>query len=123
MRQLIVVLGTFILYSFSANSQKLSGIVIDEQGKGLDKTTISLLRTKDSSVIKFSTTGNDGKFSIEATQGRYLISASHIGYTTYYSSQFELNGELLLDPVTLKKIAKEMQGVTITAQKPIIEVK
>lgn len=68
MRQLIVVLGTFILYSFSANSQKLSGIVKDEQGKGLDKTTISLLRTKDSSVIKFSTTGNDGKFSIEAAQ-------------------------------------------------------
>ena len=105
MRKLVVVLGTLILYSFSASSQKLSGIVKDEQGKGLDKTTISLLRTKDSSVIKFSTTGNDGKFYIEAAQGRYLVSVSHVGYTVFYSNQFELNSDLVLDPVILKKLA------------------
>lgn len=123
MRKLAVVLGALFLYSFSASSQKLSGIVNDEQGKGLDKTTISLLRTKDSSVIRFSITGNDGKFAIEAARGRYLISASHIGYITFYSNQFELNEEMVLPPIILKKIAKEMQGVTIAAKKPIIEVK
>jgi hypothetical protein len=39
--------------SFSTvQAQKVSGFVKDELGKGLEKTTISLLRAKDSSVVK-----------------------------------------------------------------------
>ena len=60
----------------------VSGVVKDEQGKGLDKTTISLLRTKDSSVIKLAVTTIDGSYHLDVSEGTYLLSASHVGYGT-----------------------------------------
>ncbi|HEX4875771.1 MAG TPA: TonB-dependent receptor [Chitinophagaceae bacterium] len=123
MRKLLVVLISLILYSFSADAQKIAGVIKDEQGKGLDKTTISLLRSKDSSVVKFFSTGSDGKFEFTAVAGKYLLSASHIGYTTWYSAPFELGADKVFEPVFLSKSATQLQGVTVTAQKPIVEVK
>lgn len=114
---------SFGLMISAAQAQKVSGLVKDEQGKGLDKTTVSLLRAKDSSVVKLSVTNNDGAFSIQSAAGNYLVSVSHIGYTTKYSAPFEVAGDVTLPAIQVMKAASNLQGVTVTAQKPIIEVK
>jgi iron complex outermembrane recepter protein len=123
MRKLAIVFFTLIFFSFSIKAQTISGVVKDEQGKGLTQTTISLLRVKDSSVIKFSTTDAEGKFLLPAPAGKYLVSMSHVGYTTFYSGIFDLSVDLIMDPVVLQKSSTQLQGITVTAQKPIIEVK
>ncbi|MEO6612603.1 MAG: TonB-dependent receptor [Chitinophagaceae bacterium] len=101
----------------------MTGLVKDEQGKGLGQSTISLLRSKDSSVVKLAASGNDGKFSIQSVPGSYLVSISHVGYTTQYSKVFEVAGDISLPEMQMAKAASSLQGVTVTAQKPMIEVK
>ncbi len=123
MRKLVLIFLSAITLSFSASAQKISGVVKDEQGKGLEKTTISLLRTKDSSVIKLAVTGKDGQFSIETSAGSYLLSASHIGYSTQYSKLIDASTDVTVPEILLVKAATNLQGVTVSSQKPVIEVK
>jgi len=98
-------------------------VVKDEQEKGLEKPTIFLVRAKNSSVVKLSVTNNDGSFSIETNGGSYLVSASHIGYTTRYSAVVTAGTDTRLPEIVLAKAAASLQGVTVTSQKPIIEVR
>jgi hypothetical protein len=118
-----VFLAVLGLSFSSAQAQKVTGMVKDEQGKGLGQSTISLLRSKDSSVVKLGVTGNDGKFSLQSVPGSYLLSISHVGYTTQYSKIFDLSGDISLPEMQMAKAASSLQGVTVTAQKPMIEVK
>ena len=104
MRKLVLIFGSVFTLSFSASAQKLSGVVKDDQGKGLDKTTISLLRAKDSSVVKLAVTGNDGSFSLETNGGSFLVSASHIGYATRYSAVTEVKADTRLPEIVLEKL-------------------
>ncbi|MBM3415141.1 MAG: TonB-dependent receptor [Bacteroidetes bacterium] len=126
MRKLVTGLTAFILLSASAMAQKVTGSVKDEQGKGLDKTTVSLLNAKDSSVAKLGITSANGNFSITAPKnGNYLLSTSHVGYTTFYSRVFELSGsgEVSLGDLAMVKAGSNLAGVTVTSKKPMIEVK
>lgn len=114
-----------IFFSSAVSAQKISGVVKDQQGKTLDKTTVSLLRSKDSSVVKLSVTDNDGKFSFDATAGKYMIRASHVAYDPVYSQPIEVAGagDVSVGELSLAKKEKALQGVTVTTQKPMIEVK
>ncbi|MBI3138082.1 MAG: TonB-dependent receptor [Sphingobacteriales bacterium] len=123
MRKLVLFFLSALTLSLSARAQKISGVVKDEEGRGLYKTTVSLLRVKDSSVVKLAVTANDGSFSIPSPAGKYLVSASHIGYATHYSGVFEATGDISLPVVQLTKASGNLQGVTVTTKKPIIEVK
>ncbi len=125
MRKLIAFFAVLGLSFGVAQGQKITGSVTDEQGKGMAKSTISLLRAKDSSVVKLSVTGSDGKYSLQAVEGSYLVSVSNVGYTTQFSKQFEVSGsgDVTLPVFSLQKAATNMQGVTVTTQKPIIEVR
>lgn len=123
MRKLVLIFLSTLTLSFAGSAQKIAGEVKDEQGKGLEKTTISLLRSKDSSVIKLGITARDGSFELEAAAGSYLISASHIGYTTRYSAIFELKEPIRIPEIILEKAAASLQGVTVSSQKPVIEVR
>ncbi len=123
MRKLYVFLALLGLSFSSVQAQKVTGLVKDEQGKGLGQSTVSLLRTKDSSVVKLAVTGNDGKFSIQSAAGSYLVSISHVGYAPQYSKPFDLSADLTLPDIQMAKMAANLQGVTVVAQKPMIEVK
>ena len=63
-KTLTTLIASFVLFA-AAQAQKVTGIVKDQQGKGLEKSTVSLLRSKDSSVVKLAVTGNDGIRSTE----------------------------------------------------------
>ncbi len=90
MRKLItLILSAVILNSF-VSAQTISGNIKDQQGKAVDKTTVSLLKAVDSTVVKFSVTDNAGAFNFNAGAGKYLVRASHIAYTPVYSKPIEL---------------------------------
>jgi hypothetical protein len=46
MRKLFVIIAGLGLSFSTVQAQKISGMVTDEPGKGLDKTTVALLRAK-----------------------------------------------------------------------------
>ncbi|HSU28205.1 MAG TPA: TonB-dependent receptor [Chitinophagaceae bacterium] len=126
MRKIASFLVGAVLVAANIQAQQVSGTVKDQQGKGLEKTTISLLNAKDSSTVKLGITADNGHFVITASKsGQYLISATHVGYVQQYSRVFELSGsgEMNLGELSLPKFTGEMKGVTVTAQKPMVEMK
>ena len=125
MRKTIINLIAALFVLTSAQAQRVTGTIKDQQGKGLEKSTVSLLRAKDSFVLKLAVTNDDGKFDLTANPGNYLLNVSHVGYTPYYTKPFELSGsgDVDLGNLEMSKLSANLQGVTVTAQRPMVEVK
>jgi hypothetical protein len=125
MRKVFLLLGGIML-SGALFAQQINGTIKDGQGNGINNATVSLLHAKDSSVLKLAVTKNDGKFSFsDSKAGKYLVSTSHVGYKQVYSSVFDFDGitSVTVPALNLEKVPKEIAGVTVTSQKPIVEVK
>jgi hypothetical protein len=125
MRKLASLFAGFALLAGVTNAQQVTGVIKDQQGKGLEKSTVSLLNARDSSVVKLSVTSDNGRFSINSQPGRFLVSASHVGYGEVYSQPFELSGsgDMTLGDIPMSKQSGELSGVTVTAKKPLVEVR
>ena len=118
----MVFAGLILMFSVT-QAQKITGLVNDEKGKGMEKTTVSLLRAKDSSVVKLSVTNKDGVFSLQGATGNHLVSISHVGYAIQYSKPFEVSGDVEIPAMQMVKATGNLQEVTVTAKKPMIEVR
>ncbi|MEQ1675524.1 MAG: TonB-dependent receptor [Chitinophagaceae bacterium] len=126
MRKLVSILAGIMLMGFAAQAQQVTGVVKDQEGKGIEKSTVSLLNAKDSSVVKLAITGSNGKFSINSNKsGSFLVSSSHVGFATLYSKVFELSGsgDIDLGDIAMTKNTGDLKAVTVTSTKPMIEVK
>jgi hypothetical protein len=122
----IQLLMAFLLLSAGVYAQRITGVINDDQGKPLNGATVSLLRAKDSAVLKYAATKEDGRFSFpDVTAGAYLISASHVGEAPYMSSSFDVaEADITLPTIQLVKTeATALKGVTVTATRPLVEVK
>ncbi len=132
MRKIITML-TAALMSFSLISQaqvkdgKVSGMVVDGNVKTIESATITLLRFKDSSVVKLSVANKEGKYEFEAVpEGRYLVSITAAGHSKEFSEIFEISAaksDVTLKTIELIPVAKSLSEVTVTAKKPLIEQK
>jgi iron complex outermembrane recepter protein len=86
-----LLIGSLIGQAQTAGSAKVTGTVSGTQ-KIIEAATVSLLRAKDSAVVKLAITGKSGNFEIEKVkQGSYLVSVQAIGFKKYYSETFQLN--------------------------------
>jgi outer membrane cobalamin receptor len=118
----------FLLLSFFARAQytgKISGKVVDESSKEVISATISLLKGKDSSLVKTAVSDKNGAFEfLGIKEGEYFVTISSIGFKKNASEKFSVvNNDISLPPFTLTAIEKGLSGVTITAQKPFVETK
>ncbi|SEN15336.1 Outer membrane receptor proteins, mostly Fe transport [Mucilaginibacter gossypiicola] len=106
---------------------KVSGALLNEQGKPLDYATVSLLRASDSTVVKGALSNDAGVYvftNIKA--GNYIIKASVVGYQKAVSKSFAVpaNASQVTAPaLNLRTGSTELKAVTITATKPLIERK
>src|SRR6266498_3233776 len=126
MRRIIPLLVAMILCAFTSVAQNIKGNVKDESGKGIANASVSLLNAKDSSVVKLAVTDQNGQYQFKnIKEGRYMTNISYIGYKAAYSAVFELSGsgEANAASVTLTKLSGDLKNVTVTATKPVIEVK
>jgi len=92
----------------------------------LPSVTVSLLTVKDSALKKAEITDDKGQFSIlKIKPGSYFLSYTIVGFDKAYSHTFNLkDGQTFTaEPVMLKPAASTLKGVTVTATKPLIEVK
>jgi hypothetical protein len=123
------ILSGFVMLIFSGSAllaQQVTGSVKNEEGKNLEKVSVSLLNAKDSSIAKLGVTGKDGKFSISTSKsGQYLIGTTSVGYSPAYSTRFELSGSgaVNVPDIVMSKSSGNLQNVSVVAKKPLIEVK
>lgn len=132
MRKILTLLTVaFTTLSFVSNAQlnngRISGTVIDGSTKTIESATITLLRAKDSSVVKMSAADKTGKYQFDAVpEGQYMVSISAVGHNKGFSETFSIssaNAVVTLKTIELVPQAKSMGAVTVTAKKPLIEQK
>lgn len=128
-KPLIAVLCVLIAVSNASAQQpapsNVSGKVIDETSKPLDYATVSLLKAADSSLVKTDLTSETGTFSFNGLKpGRYILSSMMMGYRKTMTEALELKeGSSMIKNIVLTSELKNLQEVSVIAQKPFIERK
>ncbi|MBZ4189783.1 TonB-dependent receptor [Niabella beijingensis] len=114
-----------LFFHAATHAQTISGAVKDDAGKPAEKATVSLLNAVDSSIVKLDAAKADGTYQFETIgNGRYLIMASNVGFNTAYSAAFDYTGaDIKLNELVLEKASTQLQGVVVTAKRPLVEVK
>ncbi|MGI4749254.1 MAG: TonB-dependent receptor domain-containing protein [Janthinobacterium lividum] len=111
--------------SAQTKNGNISGLVVDQQQKPLDYATVSLLKAKDSTLVKGALTDDKGHYQISGiTSGSYLISSSVINYKKAFSKPFtisESNAVFTIEKLVMTAASQQLKGVSIVAQKPLIE--
>lgn len=126
MSKFLSLFAALVLLTTASMAQNVSGAVKDNDGKAVANATVSLHNAKDTSVIKLGVTDKEGKYRfVSVKNGKYMVSASYIGYNAKYSPVFEVAGagDVSVAAFTLEKASSELKGVTVVARKPMIEVK
>lgn len=123
MRTLTLLL---LLFAFgAATAQTVSGTAKDGDGTPLSGATVALVKAKDSAVVKLAVAGGNGAYSFSnITPGDYRVLVSHVGYNSTLSSSFSFADANVTAPaVSISKLPADLKGVTVTARKPMVEVR
>ncbi|MFT3912010.1 MAG: TonB-dependent receptor [Ferruginibacter sp.] len=123
-----LALASFSFCGFAQSGGKISGNIKDGGNqKIIDAATISLLRSKDSSLVKTSLTDKDGNFLFENVKnGGYIVLATSIGHSKVYSKAITIdsaNTFAQTETLQLVPISKNLGEVTVTSKKQFIERK
>jgi iron complex outermembrane receptor protein len=103
----------------------VSGKLVNDQSAAIDYATISLLRAKDSTVIKGTLTNDAGAYIFDNIKpGDYIIKATTVGYTNTTSAGFTVGADAVSLPVLkMQANVKALNTVTISSSRPLIERK
>jgi outer membrane receptor protein involved in Fe transport len=104
---------------------RISGTVMRTDNKPVEFATITLLRIKDSSLVKGAIATVEGKYEFEGIQGgKYLVAAVNMGMKKSYSKPFTVNGTPVKVPaLVLTEDSRNLKEVNVTAKRPFIEQK
>jgi hypothetical protein len=120
---LCVLLG--LCLSVVAQKVTISGLVQDADSKeAVVQATVQLLKA-DSSFVVGNVTDLEGKFSLKASAGNYIIKTSYVGYkTTYKSISFKSKPSTLnVGTISLQEDAVMLKGAEVTARKAMVEMR
>src|SRR5215203_4093634 len=119
MRRIFTLLA-LILFAWTTGlaqtAGRISGSVKDKEGKFLPAATVSLLRARDSSLVKIAVSDKAGLFKfINIREGRYLLSVTSVGFGKAYSSAFDaVTTDIDLSSVSLSPTSNDLNNVTVT---------
>ncbi|NNF33835.1 MAG: TonB-dependent receptor, partial [Saprospiraceae bacterium] len=112
-----------IVISGYSQSYTIQGNLQDENREPLSYATIMLKDTSGINMIKAELTDADGKYIIMSVDpGMYVIETSFLGYINYQSDPMMINSNLDVDPIIMAQDAAQLDEVTITSRRPLIEV-
>lgn len=115
-------------FAQSAPVGKITGSIQDGGNqKIIDAASVSLLREKDSSLVKVAVTDKSGDFSFEnVKEGKYLVLATSIGHAKTYSTSFLISADhssTNVGVLQLIPVEKALKEVSVSSKKPLIERK
>lgn len=123
MKKLVICTLLFLFITRLFAQREISGTVQDPKGNPLSYANVLLLSVADSALVKGAVSENDGRFSVGGLENEaYLLSVSLVGYQSHIqklpgSSQAVLQ----LSPTILREMEAELEGITVTAKKPLYE--
>jgi iron complex outermembrane recepter protein len=121
----VILLTALTAATLFAQAQQINGLVNHEAGTPAGGATVSLLKATDSSTVKLAVTRANGAYSFMAIkEGEYRVMISHVGYQPAYSAAFTFrSADVAVPELTLLKAGGSMANVTVSARKPMVEVK
>ncbi len=104
---------------------KITGEVKESTNKPLPFATVLLLHAKDSTLAKGAISSESGNYEFDnVALGRYLISATMVGYQKAFSAIFELNegqAPLTIPSLLVAENTQTLQEVKVVTKKPFVE--
>jgi len=130
MQKSFIFLSVLLALAQAVNAQTTSGQIsgkIQAVNEGISGATISILKFKDSSLVKMSVCDKTGIYKIEKiAAGHYILKVTAVGYTPFISKPFTItadNSRIVIPTIELVKTSKDLQGVMVTVTRPLIENK
>ena len=106
---------------------RISGFVRSSDKGPVEAATLSLLKMKDSSLVKISVTDRTGVYEFEKLKkGKYLMRVTSVGHLAFFSGTIALatdTSRVQMAEIVLEQQSTEIGSVTIAAHKPLIENK
>lgn len=113
----------FLLSTFTISAQTITGKVLDENDNPVIFAAVTLNSPKDSSLVKATITADMGAFEFDGIlPGEYNLKISNIGYADYFKRINFKGGKLDLDIINLNSQAENLEEVTVTSEKPMVQV-
>lgn len=104
-----------------AQEFQLIGKFTNQDEKPISHVTLMLLNSTDSTFVTGSATNSEGAFSfVKILKGNYILKASIIGYDDFFEN-IEIENDLDIGTIKLKKNTEGLGEVTITTKKPTIQ--
>jgi len=128
--QSIKITILFFLFCLSMQGQsvgKIKGKALTAKG-ALESLAVSLLSSKDNSLVKTEITGVDGSFEFGNLQeGSYIVMFDNAGYEIYMSQSITLSqeqNEIVLPDILISVMAtNKLDEVVVKNRKPLVEHK
>lgn len=120
----IIILFFLLAFSPVLFAQKISGFVKDQAGQAIVGAVVGLLNQSNLQPIKWTIADNTGMYTISGIKsGSYTLSVSHVGYTPLYSAITVNDTNITVPDLVITKQVVKLNEVTVTAHKPLIEIK
>lgn len=123
---LVGLLGLSINTFAQSEKARIKGAVNDADGAPLAFANVILKLGQDSSIAKVGYTDDAGLFEIvNLPEGDYWLTISFVGLPENNTEVFTLSAGQVYEipPMVLEASAEELEGVTVTATRPLVEVK
>lgn len=126
---ILTVRACFVLNSGFAQglTNQIAGKLIDSNQQPIEAATISLIRDKDTIVIKTASSVANGSFIFDnLKQGQYRLIVTSVGFTKYYSGEIAIDARhqhIKLGEIQLKLASTSLKEVVVTSQKSFTEQK
>ncbi|MDD2386032.1 MAG: outer membrane beta-barrel protein [Bacteroidales bacterium] len=124
-KTIALLLFTFsisVIFAQSPQNINIKGRIIDSLGETVPAATVMLLTSSDSTLVNYTTSDSDGKFSFRSIKNRgYLLKISHIGFMPIQKQIPVINqDEYNFGNITVEPIAEILMEVVIkSAQAPL----
>lgn len=128
-QKLLLIAGAILLFTFSATAQnfsKITGQVKDVNGNAVIAATVVLHNAKDSQLVKTAVSNNSGNYELlNIKPGSYFIRVTATGMQKASTPVISVgeNATVTAPAIALAQAAKNLEAVTVTSQKPMVEVK
>lgn len=122
MKQFLLLVFSLFLTQIYAHGIKG---VIKENGAPVSYANVVLHDLKDTSVVKFTYSDDGGSFNIEnISSGLYFVKITYVGLADFVSPSIAVTDQDIdLGEIELKSNTQMINEVTVTAKKPLMEVK
>jgi outer membrane receptor protein involved in Fe transport len=126
----LIIFSAALLFCAKVQGQqegKISGFIKSQDNKAIEAATVTLVKAKDTSVVKIAVTDKTGLFEFEKIKtDNYLLKVDAIGYNKLTGKPFAITaGKQTINAgdVKLTAATQSLNNVNVSATRPLVETK